>query len=78
MSERGAHQPVVTPQPIHHRSERDDCPPEPLFEQARRAAGLSQDLGLPVAASLRRPAAAVNVEVGGGNELRGYVGRMRA
>jgi hypothetical protein len=31
-----------------------DYPPEPLFEQARRAAGLGEDWGLPVAASQRR------------------------
>jgi hypothetical protein len=39
----------VTPQPIQH-------PTEPLYEQARRAAGLGQDWDLPVATSqsLRR------------------------
>jgi hypothetical protein len=34
--------------------ERVEYPPEPLYEQARRAAGLSQDWDLPVAANQRR------------------------
>ena len=34
--------------------ERVEYPPEPLFEQARRAAGLGQDWDLPVAASQGR------------------------
>jgi hypothetical protein len=34
--------------------ERVEYPPEPLFEQARRAAGLGQDWDLPVAVSQGR------------------------
>lgn len=41
------HQRVIAPQWISY-------PPEPLYEQARRAAGLGQDWGRPVAASQRR------------------------
>ena len=41
------HQPVITPQPIQQ-------PTEPLYEQAKRAAGLGQDWDLPVAASRER------------------------
>ena len=41
------HQRWVTAQPIQH-------PTEPLYEQARRAAGLCPDLDLPVAASQGR------------------------
>jgi hypothetical protein len=41
------HQRVIAPQWISH-------PPEPLYEQARRAAGLGQDWDRPVAASQGR------------------------
>jgi hypothetical protein len=57
--------------------ERVEYPPEPLYEQARRAAGLRQDSDLPVAASTGAPAVAVRVEVHGGKQPRGPVGRMR-